>query len=159
MKKISSSSWIYSLMGVILCSILFSFSATMPGAHSFQVYLDNKLVIDQYVNSKMAAPKLLLDPVENHDQLIVKYNECGRTVTGRTITIKDGNDKVLKYWRFEGSSTGYENPMAFRVKDITALKQKGRNSLKLYYSSKEFPEGQQIANLVIGNDDAETALR
>lgn len=158
MKKISLFSWIYSLMGVIMCSILFSFSTMMPGAHSFQVYLDTKLVIDQYVNSKMAAPTLFVDPAENHNQLIVKYNECGRTVTGRTITIKDDNNKVLRAWRFEGATTGYEDPMAFRVKDITALKQKGSNVLKLYYSSKEFPEGQQIANLVITND-AETALR
>ena len=157
MKKIIRFSWIYSLVGAILCSILFSFSTT-PGAHSFQVYLDSKLIIDQYVNSKMNAPTLLVDPAENYSQLIVKYNECGRTVTGRTITIKDGNNKALKDWHFEGAATGYENPMAFQIKDITALKQKGSNTLKLYYSSKEFPEGQQIANVVIGSD-AETALR
>jgi hypothetical protein len=157
MKKIIRFSWIYSLIGVILCSILFSFSTT-PGAHSFQVYLDSKLMIDQYVNSKMNAPTLLVDLAENYSQLIVKYNECGRTVTGRTITIKDGNNKVLKDWRFEGASSGYENPMAFLVKDITALKQKGSNTFKLYYSSKEFPEGQQIANLVIGGE-AKAALK
>jgi hypothetical protein len=158
MKKIIRFSWIYSLVGVILCSILFSFSTRMAGAHSFQVYLDNKLMIDQYVNSKMNAPTLLVNPAENYSQLIVKYNECGRTVTGRTITIKDGNNKVLKDWRFEGVSTGYENPMAFQIKDITALKQKGSNTFRLYYSSKEFPEGQQIANLVIGGE-AKTALK
>ena len=106
----------------------------------------------------MDAPKLLLDPAENHNQLIVKYSECGRTVTGRMITIKDDHNKVLKEWRFDGVTTGYEESMACRVKDITALLPKGSNTLKLYYSSKEFPEGQQIAYLVIGNQ-MKTALK
>jgi hypothetical protein len=91
MKKIIRFSWVNSLVGVVLCATLFSFSTT-PGAHNFQVYLDSKLVIDQYVNSSMDAPKVQLDPAVNYNQLIVKYNECGRTVTGRKITIKDSNN-------------------------------------------------------------------
>jgi hypothetical protein len=156
MKKIIKFSWANSLVGVALCALLFSFSSR-PGTHSFQVYLDSKLVIDQHVNSKMDAPKLSLDPAENYNQLIVKYNECGRTVTGRTITIKDDRNNVLKELRFEGASSGYEESMLCPVKDILALKQKGNNTLKLYYSSKDFPVGQQIAYLVIGSE-AKTAL-
>lgn len=155
MKKIIKFSGIKSLVGVTACAILFSFSNT-PGAHSFQVYLDNKLVIDQYVNSKLDAPKVLLDPAENYNRLIVKYNECGRTVTGRTISVKDEKNKVLKDWRFEGAATGYEESMVCDVKDITALKQKS-NTLKLYYSSNEFSEGQQIAYLIVGGEN-KTAL-
>jgi hypothetical protein len=83
----------------------------------------------------------------------VKYNECGRTATGRTITIKDDSDNVLKEWRFEGASSGYEKSMLCPVKDILALKQQGNSTLKLYYSSKEFPVGQQIAYLVIGGEE------
>ena len=146
-----------ALVGVALCAILFSFAST-PGAHSFQVYLDSKLMIDQYVNSKMVAPTLLVDGAENYNQLIVKYSECGRTVTGRRITIKDDNNKVLKDWRFEGATSGFEDPMTCLVKDITALKQKGSKNLRLYYSSNEFPEGQQIANLVISGEGT-TALK
>lgn len=157
MKKIIRFSWINALVGVVLCTIIFSFSSR-PGAHSVQVYLDSKLMIDQYMNAEMQAPTLLIDPAENYSQLIVKYNECGRTVTGRTITIKDDNNKVLKDWRFEGAATGFENPMSFMIKDIIALKQKGSNNLKLYYSSNEFSEGQQIASVVIGGE-AKTALK
>lgn len=157
MKKIIRFSWVNSLVGIALCVILFSFSKII-GAHSFQVLLDNKLMIEKYVDSKMATPTLTIDPAENHNQLIVKYNECGRTVTSRTITIKDNRNKVLKDWHFEGVTAGYKDPMVFAIKDITALKQKGGNTLKLYYSSKEFPEGQQIANVVIGNE-ASTALK
>lgn len=153
MKKNISSSWGKALMSVSLCAILFSF-APLPGAHSVKVYLDSKLVIDQYVNFKSEAPKLTLDPPEKYAQLIVKYNECGRTVTGRVLTLKDAQDKVLKDWRYEGSSTGFSESMACSIKDIIALKQKGSNTLKLYYSSKDFPEGHQVASLIISGNVA-----
>src|SRR4030095_17018711 len=98
MKKIIRFTWLNTLVGVALCSILFSFSKII-GAHNGQVFLDEKMVIDHYVDSRSIAPTLNLDPAEKHDQLIVKYSECGRTVTGRKITIKDEKNQVLKDWR------------------------------------------------------------
>lgn len=148
MKKIISSSWANVLVGVALSAILFSF-APLPGAHSVQVYLDDKLVLDQYVNFKSDAPKLKLDPAEKYSQLIVKYNECGRTVTGRSLTLKDDHDNVLKNWRYEGASRGYSESMSCLMKDIIALKPKGTNTMKLFYSSNDFSEGHQVAYLVI----------
>jgi hypothetical protein len=149
MKKNILFSWVGALFGVALCLALSGFSAT-SGAHSVQVYLDNKLMIDQYLDRKTVAAKLDLDRAENHGQLIVKYSECGRTVTGRKIAIKDSDDNVLKEWKFEGSSSGFQESMPCPVKDILALKTKKNNTLKLYYSSNDFPEGQQIAYLVLG---------
>jgi hypothetical protein len=157
MKKTNNIFWCNAMVGVALSAILFSFSS-LPGAHSVQVYLDGKLVIDHYVDSKTQVPKVLVDPAENHGQLIVKYSECGRTVTGRMISIKTEENKVLKEWRFEGSSSGFEDPMQIPVKEITGLKQKAANSVKLFYSSNDFPEGQQVASLVIGGD-ATTAAK
>ncbi|MEO7988479.1 MAG: hypothetical protein ABI663_03000 [Chryseolinea sp.] len=159
MKKIIPFSWAHSMVGIALCAILVSFSiAPGTGAHSVKVYLDSKLMVEQYLDfHKTDAPKLILDPAEKYNQLIVKYSECGRTVTGRKLTLKDNNNKVLKDWRFEGSSTGFNESMTCLVKDIIALKQKGSNTLKLYYSSTEFPEGQQVVYVVI-NDKATTAL-
>ncbi|WP_276372753.1 hypothetical protein [Chryseolinea sp. H1M3-3] len=157
MKKIIRFSWINALVGVVLCTILFSFSS-ITGAHSVQVYLDDKLMIDHYVDTRADAPTLRVNPTENHRDVIVKYSECGRTVTGRTITIKDDNNKVLKDWKFEGAAAGFEKPMACSMKDIAALQSKGGSALKLYYSSNEFPEGQQIAKLII-ESDPKTALK
>jgi hypothetical protein len=150
MKKLISVSWVYGLVGIALCSVLFAFSPI--GSHAVKVYLDDKLVLDQYIKHSADAPKLTLDPAEKHNQLIVQYSECGRTVTGRKLTLKDSQNKVLKDWSFPGSSTGFEESMTCSVKDIVALKQKEKNTLKLYYSSNEFPDGQQIAYLVIGNN-------
>lgn len=149
MKKNISFSWVNALVGVTLGAILFSF-APRPGAHSVQVYLDSKLMIDQYVNFKSEAPRLVLDPAEKFNQLIVKYSECGRTVTGRVLTLKDDHNNVVKDWRYEGSSKGFSESMSCAVKDIVALKQKGSHTLKLFYSSNDFPEGHQVAYLVIG---------
>ena len=157
MKKIIRFTWANALAVVALCSVLFSFS-TIIGAHNVQVFLDDKMVIDHYVDSRSIAPTLNLDPAENYNQLIVKYSECGRTVTGRTITVKDDKDQVLKDWHFEGSTSGFKDPMTVSVKEISTLKPKGSNTLKLYYSSREFPEGLQVAKLVIGGE-AKTALK
>ena len=157
MKKIIRFSSVHALVGVALCSTLFSFASLM-GSHSVQVYLDSKLVIDQYIHSKASVPKLILDPAEKYSQLIVKYNECGRTVTGRSLTLKDDNDKIVKKWNFEGESTGYEESMTCLVKDLLALKPKESNTLSLYYSSNEFPDGQQIAQVVI-RDKTTTASK
>jgi hypothetical protein len=148
MKKIICFSRVQALVGIALCSILFAFSSS-PGAHSMQIYLDNKLVVDQYIQHRNEAPRVTLSSAEKYDQLIVKYSECGRTVTGRKITVKDDKDKVLKQWKFEGSSTGFQESMTCQVKDLLDLKQKGSNTLKLYYSSNDFPEGQQIASLLL----------
>lgn len=158
MKRTISISWVHALVGVVLSALLFSFSVP-TGSHSVQVYLDSKLVIDQYLNfNKTNVPKLILDPAEKYSQVIVKYNECGRTVTGRTLSIKDDNNKVLRKWHFEGESTGYEESMSCQVKDIFALKPNESNTLKLFYSSNEFPEGQQVAHVVM-RDKATAALK
>ena len=157
MKTANYTHWRNTIVGVALCSILFAFSG-LTGAHNVQVYLDDELVIDHYVDSRTITPKILVDPAENYGQLIVKYNECGRTVTGRVITIKTEENKVLKEWRFEGSSSGLANPMQISVKEITSLKQKGSNSVNLFYSSDDFREGQQIASLVLSGE-ATTAAK
>lgn len=153
MKKITSFSWVHALAGVALSGLLVSFVSTNDfGGHSVQVYLDSKLVLDQHINYKAEAPKLTLNPTEKFNQMIVKYNECGRTVTGRKLTLKDTDNKVLKEWSFQGESTGFQGSMACKMSEILAVKPKADKTLKLYYSSTEFPEGQQVAYLYIGDN-------
>jgi len=151
MKKTTSQFWVNALVGVALCSILFAFTAA-TGAHSVRIYLDGKLMVEQYISSKSETARITLDPDGKHNQLMVRYNECGRTVSGRKITLKDSNDKVLKEWRFEGSSTGFEGSMECATKDILQLKSKESNTLKLCYSSNDFPDGGVIAYLIIGGN-------
>jgi hypothetical protein len=149
MKKLSHNySWITTSVVVILCLTMSSF-LSMPGAHSFQVYFDTKLVADQYVSHNTATPKLVINPEEKYNDM--KYNECGRTVTSRTLTLKDDADKVLKVWTFEGETSGYKDAMTCKMKDVIALKSTSGKALKLFYSSNDFKEGQLVALLVIGD--------
>lgn len=152
MKKFIQPLWIKALAGAVVSILLLSFSNVRIGAHSFQVYLDDKPLLDQFIDSRTKVPNVKVDPAKKYNQLTIKYNECGRTVTGRAITIKNDENKVLKEWHFEGAATGYKDPMVCSWKDIMTLTQKGSHTLKLYYSSKDFPEGQQLAYLIFSDD-------
>jgi hypothetical protein len=157
MKTFNSFSWLSATLVICVCSVLFAFT-TLPGAHSMKVYLDSKLMLDKYIDSRTDVAKLTLDPSEKHNNLVIQYSECGRTVTGRKLTLKDDDNKVLKDWKFEGSTKGFEDSMECSVKDIVALRAKGSNTLKLFYSSNEFPDGHQILSLTIAGS-ATTAAR
>ena len=151
MKKLMQTPTVKGLAGAVLCAVLFSF-APMPGAHNFQVYLDDKMVIDQYAHLAKEAAVLSVDPQSDAKEITVRYNECGRTVSGRHIILKDENGKLVKDWSFPGSSTGLENPMSIKVKDVVALKQNGNKLLKLYYTSDQFTAGQQVVAIKFGKD-------
>lgn len=157
MKRLMQSSTAKGIAGVVLCAILFSF-APMPGAHNYQVFLDDKMMIEQYAHPSKEAPVLSIDPQGNAKELSVRYSECGRTVSGRHILLKDESGKVIKDWSFAGSTKGFENPMVVKVKEIVALKQSGSNVLKLYYSSEPFPEGQHVVTLRLSKE-TKTASR
>jgi hypothetical protein len=150
MKKIKQHPW---TSGVVLVAfVVLSSFAFMPGAHSFQVYLDSKMVADQYVTRDMVVPVLSIDPADRNNDIIVKYSECGRTVSQRTLTIKNAQDKVLKEWHFDGATAGFKDAMSIKVKDVVALKPNAGSSLKLIYTSNDFKAGQQVASLAIGKD-------
>lgn len=157
MEKLIKTSMGGSLVLAVLFVTLSSFVA-MPGAHSFQVYFDSKMVADQYVGaSKTPTPRLIVDGSEKITDLVVRYNECNKPVSGgRTLTIKDENDKFLKEWKFEGATQGLKDPMVCKMKDVLGLAKGKAATLKLYYSSNEFTEGTQIAYLIIG--DKATAM-
>lgn len=136
--------------GIACCSLLFAFA---PGGHSFRIYLDDQKMIDQWATSKMDVPTVRLDPAQHHDKLVVQYNECNRTVTGRKLTIKDSKNTILKEWQFDGESTGFGGSMTCQVRDIVALKARGGKLVNLYYSSDDFKTGIQIAYVAIGADE------
>ncbi len=141
-----------SWLGVVIAAgILISSGFDRPGAHAVQVYLDNELVVEKYVTSKMDIQRVHLDPSKNK-QLNIRYNECGRTVSGRKLTIRDSADKELKTWRFEGATAGFKDPMKCEITDILALVKGSKAELELWYSSNDFPEGVHVVSLVGGTD-------
>ena len=145
---ISNSKAIKTLSWVALCAILFSFS-TNKGGEGFEISLNNKVVLQQYGSDLNTVKTLKLDQAADNDQLSIRYHHCGRVGKNRTITIKDGQDKVLKQWNFTDVSDAAAS-MSCKVKDILGLRNGKNNILKLYYSSSELPKGRLLTSIVAG---------
>jgi hypothetical protein len=135
-------------LGVLFVT-LFSFSAG-TGGEGFEIYLNNKLVLQQYGSQMDAVKSLQLDQRFYNDELMVKYHHCGRVGKSRSITIKDSQNKILKEWHFSDAA-GSDAAMSCKVKDILGLKKgNGKITLNLYYSSSELPKGRVLASIVLG---------
>ncbi len=130
-----------------VCAILFSFASPRPGGEGFEIFLNNKPVVQQFDTKMNVVKTLKLDQSNANDELTVRYYHCGRVAKNRTITLKDVNDRVLKQWKFTDVSNASAN-MNCKVKDILALQTGKDKTIKLYYASTELPDGRQLASIV-----------
>lgn len=147
MKTIKSSFAVTSLL-LFLSFTISSF--TKPGGEAFEIYLNGKLIVQQYGNKLNEVKSIQLDQASANDELMIKYHHCGQIGKNRSITIKDGQNKILKEWHFADSKTN--EAMTCKVKDITGLKKgNGPITLSLYYTSTELPKGKQLASLVVAS--------
>src|SRR5689334_7640748 len=88
--------WLLILIGA--ASII---SFTSPsGADSYQVYLNNKLVIQEYVTTTSGPKSLQLDKNDYNGEIEAAYNHCGTPGRNRKITITDLSNHVLNEWKF-----------------------------------------------------------
>jgi len=130
---------------------LFSFSKN-KGGEGFEIYLNSKLVVQQFGNNMNTLKTISLDKSQSASQLSVKYFHCGRPGKDRTIAIKDANNKILKQWHFPDVSAASvavnELAMNFKVSDVLGLQKSNTGNLSLYYSSNELPKGRVLATLV-----------
>lgn len=122
------------LMLVALSATLLSFS-NAPGADSFKVYLNDKLLFQQYVTRDNAVPTINLGENPGSDLLTVYYDHCGRIGTQRTLTLLDGQ-QVLKKWEYQDTEVVAASGMNCRVSDLKALQKSGK-SPSLVYTAKE----------------------
>lgn len=137
---------LFTLAG--LCAVLFSFTSNW-GGEGYEIYLGNKLVLQRFGNNMDKAHTLVLEGAAPDAQLSIKYHHCGRVGKNRHVTIKDGNNKILKDWKFADVSNAY-GPMDCQVRDIAGLQKiNTTNTLNLYYSSSELPEGRLLTSLVV----------
>jgi hypothetical protein len=142
-----------SLVLTALCAMLFSFSVN-PGADSFTIYLDNTLMLEQYVTRNAVTKTLPLNESSGGETLKIYYSHCGKTGKDREISIRDGQNKALKTWHFPDAAEGASAGMNCRLKEVLALQKTGKNMiLSLVYSSKELPDGRLLANIATGNND------
>jgi len=133
---------------ITLCFTAFGFT-TKFGLDSYEIYLNNKLILKQAVNQPLSLRVLQLGKANDNDQLRITYKHC--TVKGagtnRSIAIKDEKGNILKKFEF-ANATGPDLNMVISVKDLLQLEKNNINhELSLHYTARELPKGEMLASL------------
>ena len=164
MKKVNYQPSVILVLLIALSGVLFSFSLKTAeticsaknnfGGEGFEVYLNNKLVLQQYGEEMKAVKTLELDQSASNGQLAIRYYHCGKPGKSRVVTIKDEQNVVLKEWRF-GDAKDATARVSCNVKDIFALpKFKAGKKVNLYYTATELPNGRLLATLTTVNKNS-----
>jgi hypothetical protein len=157
MKKINYQPAVFFTLLLTLSAVLFSFSLKTAdvlfsykgdfGGEGFEVYLNDKLILQQYGKNMDEVKSVQLDQSASNGQLAIRYYHCGRPGKSRVVTIKDEQNVVLKEWRF-GDAKDASAKVSCNVKDIFALpKFKTGKKVNLYYAATELPNGRLLATL------------
>src|SRR6476661_7406155 len=91
------------------CILVSSFSENM-GGDKFEIYVNGRLALEQFVTSGRTVQSFELGKNLSNQKIDVYYSHCGKTGTGRTITIRNAQNQVLKQWQFADAST--RSPMS-----------------------------------------------
>jgi len=127
---------------IVLCLSMFSFTAER-GLDRYEIYLNNKLILKQAVNSPLNLRKLQLSNSQSDDRLRIFYTHCTNkgVGTGRSIAIEDEKGNVLKKWTFKDDDKGMEIP----VKELLQVEKKNADrELSLHYVAQELHEGDMM---------------
>lgn len=153
MKKINYQPRLVFGSLIMLSIVLFSFKAAEAifGGEGFEVYLNNKLILQQYGKEINTVKTVQLDQSASSGELAIRYYHCGQPGKARVVTIKDDQNVVLKQWKF-GDAKDASAKVCCNVKDILALpKLKTGKKVNLYYSSEQLPNGRLLAVLTAVN--------
>jgi hypothetical protein len=138
------------IVASFLCSIVMMSSTSKPGGDSFTIYLNDKLLVEQFVLRKETPKTISLAAASKNDVVRVYYSHCGKIGVARTLIIKDAEGKKLASWNFKNSEANKENRMAVNVNEILSLRTALHNQrLQLVYTSKELPDGMPLAYLAL----------
>jgi len=148
MKNLKINTRAYSLVLVALSFILSSF-AINAGSDSFEIYINAKLVLKDYVHGRKEVGTIMLNRNSPEDAITVNYSHCGKIGTSRSISLKDRDNKVLKEWRFDDTQAS-KDPMAFKAEEIISSASQ-HSGLSLIYSSNELPDGLVLATIQLPN--------
>ena len=141
-----------AMMLVAIAAALLSFSPRF-GGEGFEILLNGKVLLQQFGKDLNTVKNLQLGQVSANDKLTIRYHHCGNVGKNRVVTIKDGQDRVLKQWRYKDSESRVAE-MQCSTQDIITLNKAGTHVFKIYYSSSELPNGRMLASISVGNNDA-----
>lgn len=135
------TNWSLGISLVVLCTFLSSF-ITLPGADSFEVYLDNELLMKDYVYRERSIKPIRLDKNSNAT-LTVSYSHCGITGSSRSLTLLDDQKKLIREWTFANVDAKVKDPMPVSVKELVTAS--NGKPVSLYYKSQELDNEVLIA--------------
>jgi len=134
-----------------LSVVLFSFSSNW-GGDSYQIYINKKLVMKEFVHNSTGAKSFSMDKATYDDQVEVYYSHCGQVGKNRTIALKDENNRLIKELHF-ADYAGNNSGMSFKVSDyLNWEKRNGIDQVNIYYSAKELPGGRLLASIQLGQE-------
>lgn len=140
---------------VAASSFIYSFVAPM-GGEGFEIYIDNKLVLQQFNQEMKQLKNIQLTGAHSKSELKVKYYHCGMAGKSRILELKNSDQKTVKRWEFDNSE-GKNFAITVAVKEILDSQDKrGNGNVYLYYSSKEAPQGRLLAGIVHANKNSVT---
>lgn len=133
----------FSLLLLLLGVGLTSYRSAR-GGEGYEVYLNQKLVLQKF-GRELAQPALLkLDPSQEQQQLRIIYHHCGKNGKSRQITLRDASMQVQQVWKFANSSQA-ASPMELDLAKVDAIAQaRASGKWSLHYSASELPAGRQL---------------
>jgi hypothetical protein len=123
-----------------------------PGGDSFELYVQDKLIVRYFYASKTPVPTVRLGQDAVRGTVALTFSHCGRTDTQRQITARDASGKVIKVWSFPNAGGKTGNRMTLTWDGI----QKRNPTMSLYYQAQEFPDEALLAHIIF-TDEAVTA--
>ncbi|HAO47237.1 MAG TPA: hypothetical protein PLZ45_03190 [Ferruginibacter sp.] len=140
-----------AMMLVAVAAALVSFSPRF-GGEGFEILLNGKVLLQQFGKDMNTVKKLNLNQVSANDRITIRYHHCGHIGKNRVVTVKDGNDKILKQWRYKDNESALSE-MLCSTQDIITLKKAGTSVFRIYYSSSELPNGRMLASISVGESE------
>lgn len=146
---ISKQSFLFSSLLVLFLSAATNAKAGLDG---YEIYLNDKLILKQYVNEPLNLESLGLTQANINDKLTIHYSQCNvpnKLGKSRSITVKDSKGNTVKQWRFNDAKNG-NTGMVIAVKEL--LKLDGANApgkLSLYYTAEGHATGQLLTHVRI----------
>ncbi|WP_157366914.1 hypothetical protein [Algoriphagus vanfongensis] len=141
-----------ALQGILLLLVIgFSTTAFAPdyGLDSYEIHLNEKLIMKQFVNQPLNLRTLQLEKAEAQDMLWVKYTHCTLKGAGsnRAIVLKDDQGHELTQWTF-ADSRDENKAMKISVAELRKFEEAHKNhQVSLYYKSSELPGAELLAYL------------
>jgi hypothetical protein len=151
MKLFSKQNQVLALFSLVF----FCAAATAKaGLDSYEIYLNEKLILKQYVNEPLKLASLQLSQANINDRIVINYSQCNmpdKIGRGRSISVKDANGKTVKVWKFANAS-GKKVGMVIPVKELLALNNlvSGKD-LAFYYAADGLTQGQMLAHFQLAN--------